>query len=219
MIGMTRVNRLWVVPCGLVILILSIFSAGCEAYASNSRRLGSWQAERLNRIMVPLLRAADRPRRLSEVRIRIVSDPEINAANAGGGEFYVTTGLLERASDEQLRGVLAHEIAHDDLGHVAKAQILGAGLNLGAILLEEFIPGSKAITPIAGTLIARGYSRSEEYEADRHGVEILRRAGYSKEVMIDALAWVRRTSGNSGGGFLSTHPAIPERIEALKKMR
>lgn len=219
MIGMTRVNRLWVVPCGLVILILSIFNAGCEAYASNSRRLGSWQAERLNRIMVPLLRAADRPRRLSEVRIRIVSDPEINAANAGGGEFYVTTGLLERASDEQLRGVLAHEIAHDDLGHVAKAQILGAGLNLGAILLEEFIPGSKAITPIAGTLIARGYSRSEEYEADRHGVEILRRAGYSKEVMIDALAWVRRTSGNSGGGFLSTHPAIPERIEALKKMR
>ncbi|TAJ77935.1 hypothetical protein EPO44_20390 [bacterium] len=68
-------------------------------------------------------------------------------------------------------------------------------------------------------VIARGYSRSEEYEADRHGVEILRRAGYSKEVMIDALAWVKRTSGNSGGGFLSTHPAIPERIEILRKMR
>lgn len=219
MIGMTRVNRLWVVPCGLVILILSIFNAGCEAYASNSRRLGSWQAKRLSRVMVPLLSAANHPRRPSEVRVSIIDDPEINAANAGGGEFYVTTGLLERASDEQLRGVLAHEIAHDDLGHMAKAQILGAGLNLGAILLEEFIPGSKAITPIVGTLIARGYSRSEEYEADRHGVEILRRAGYSKEVMIDALAWVKRTSGNSGGGFLSTHPAIPERIEILRKMR
>ncbi|MBI2361015.1 MAG: M48 family metalloprotease [Deltaproteobacteria bacterium] len=125
-------------------------------------------------------------------------------------------------SDEQLRGVLAHEIAHDDLGHVARAQILGAGLSLGAVLLEQLVPGSKAIAPIAGTLIARGYSRSEEYEADRHGVEILRRTGYSKEVMINALSWVQRTSqssGSGGGGFLSTHPAIPDRIEALRTMR
>ena len=148
-----------------------------------------------------------------------MADPDINAANAGGGEFYVTTGLLERADDNHLRGVLAHEIAHDDLGHAAKAQILGTGLNLGVVLLEQLIPGSSAVTPIAGTLIAKGYSRSEEYEADQHGVEILRRAGYPKEVMTDALAWVMQTSGRGGGGFLSTHPALEERIETLKRMR
>ena len=105
-----------------------------------------------------------------------------NAANAGGGEFQVTTGLLAKANDDHLRGVLAHEIAHDDLRHVARAQTLGIGLNIGVILLEQFIPGSSAVTPIAGTLIANSYSRSEELEADRHAVEILRRAGYSKEV-------------------------------------
>ena len=81
------------------------------------------------------------------------------------------------------------------------------------------IPGSSGIAPIAGTLIARGYSRSEEFEADRHGVEILRRAGYSKEVLIDALRWIKQTSGDSGGGFLSTHPGTEERIETLEKMR
>jgi Zn-dependent protease with chaperone function len=169
--------------------------------------------------MVPLLRAMNRPRSPKEVRIGIVADPNINAANAGGGEFYITTGLLEKSNDTQLRGVLAHEVAHDDLGHVAKAQILGAGLNLGVILLEQLFPGSSAVTPIAGTLIARGYSRTEEYAADEHGVEILRRAGYPKEVMIEALTWVMRTSGEGGGGFLSTHPALPERIEALKRLR
>jgi len=47
----------------------------------------------------------------------------------------------------------------------------------------------------------------------------LRRAGYSKEVMISALSWVIRASGNSGGGFLSTHPAISERIDALGRLR
>ncbi len=214
------------------ILILTLLMGGCVETASaprrapdepqrssTARRLDPRQAERLQGLIVPLLGATDNPRRLSEVRIGIIDDPSINAANAGGGEFYVTTGLLEKASDEHLTGVLAHEIAHDDLGHVARAQILGAGLSLGVVLLEQLIPGSSAITPSAGTLIARGYSRSEEYAADRHGVEILRRAGYPKQVMINALTWVMRTSGNSGGGFLATHPATQDRIEALKGLR
>lgn len=183
---------------------------------SAATRLERRDLERLERIMVPLLRAADRPRRPSEVRVGIVDDPGINAANAGNGVFYVTTGLLTRASDNHLRGVLAHEIAHDDLGHVARAQILGTGINLGIVLLEALIPGSSAVTPIAGTLIARGYSRSEEYEADRHAVRILERAGYSGEILVDTLMWVRRVEGDSGGGFLSTHPATADRIEALK---
>ena len=169
--------------------------------------------------MVPLLRAGDKTRSLKEIRVGVVDDPNINAANAGGGEFYVTTGLLQKANDEQLRGILAHEIAHDDLGHVAKAQVLGTGLNLGVILLEQIIPGSSAITPIAGTLVARAYSRSEELEADRHAVEILQRAGYSKDVMIDALAWVMQSSPADGGGFLSTHPATQDRIAALRQLK
>ncbi len=169
--------------------------------------------------MVPLLRAGDKTRSLKEVRVGVVEEPDINAANAGGGEFYVTTGLLQKANDEQLRGILAHEIAHDDLGHVARAQVLGTGLSLGVILLEQIIPGSSAITPIAGTLVARAYSRSEELEADRHGVEILQRAGYSKDVMIDALSWVMQSSQANGGGFLSTHPATQDRIAALRQVK
>jgi predicted Zn-dependent protease len=187
---------------------------------ANTRQIDSRQAERFYRIMTPLLKNMDRPKSPKDVRIGIIDEADINAANAGGGEFYVTTGLLEKATDEQLRGIMAHEIAHDDLGHVAKAQGLGVGLNLGVILLEQLIPGSSAVTPIAGSLIARGYSRNEEYAADRHGVEILRRAGYSKDVLINALNWVSRSSGGGGGGgFLSTHPATEDRIAQLEKLR
>jgi Zn-dependent protease with chaperone function len=161
----------------------------------------------------------NRPRPLSEVRVGIVDNRALNAANAGSGEFYVTTGLLEQAGDEQLLGVLAHEVAHDDLGHVAKAQALGTGLNLGIIILDQLIPGSGAITPIAGALIARGHSRQEEYEADRHGVQLLKRIGRGKEVMINTLTWLMRTSGSSGqGGFFSTHPGTGDRVEALRRL-
>jgi predicted Zn-dependent protease len=188
-----------------------------EAGTPNVKPLDPTQAARLQRIMVPLVRAGDKTRSLKEVRVGVVEDPNINAANAGGGEFYVTTGLLQKANDEHLRGILAHEIAHDDLGHVARAQVLGVGLNVGVILLEQIFPGSSTITPIAGTLVARAYSRREELEADRHAVEILQRAGYSKDVMIDALAWVMRSSSSDSGGFLSTHPATEDRIAALRQ--
>ena len=184
-----------------------------------SRPLNAQQAERLRRIMVPLVAAMDHPRPSNQVRVAIMDDPHVNAANAGGGEFYVTTGLLQKANDDQLRGVLAHEIAHDDLGHVAKAQALGAGLGIGMIILDQVFPGSGQITPVAGALITRSYSRQEEYDADRHGVDLLRRAGYSKELMINTLTWLLRTEGSSGGGFLATHPGTQERIDALKQLQ
>jgi predicted Zn-dependent protease len=185
----------------------------------STRALDAREAQRLQRVMAPLVRATDHPRPLDQVKVRIMDDPHINAASAGGGEFYVTTGLLQTASDSQLAGVLAHELAHDDLGHVAKAQALGAGLNIGMVILDQIIPGSGALTPIAGSLIARAYSRDEEYAADRHGVDILKRAGYPAETMMDTLTWLTRTEGSSGGGFLATHPATADRIEALRNVR
>ena len=187
---------------------------------ASTRRVDPAEAERLQRVMVPLIRAMNNPIPLNKVKVGIMDDAAINAANAGGGQFFVTTGLLQKANDEQLTGVLAHEVAHDDLRHVAKAQTLGAGLNIGMIILDQIIPGSGALTPIAGELVARGYSRREEYAADAHGVELLTRAGYSPDIMERTLSWLMQTSGGgSKGGFFSTHPGTGERIEALRKIR
>ena len=157
--------------------------------------------ERLRRIMMPLVRATNHPERLNEISIKIVADSNINAGSAGGGEFVITTGLLQKANDEQLRGILAHEIAHDDLGHPVKMQLVGTGVSIGAALLEKVFPGSGAVAPIAGTLIESSYSRPQEFEADRHGVTILRRAGYSKEVMVRALTWIMQLQGQQRRRF------------------
>jgi Zn-dependent protease with chaperone function len=183
------------------------------------RPVDARDADRLRRVMTPLIQAMDNPRRLGSIKVGIMDDASVNAANAGNGEFYVTRGLLEKANDQQLLGVLAHEIAHEDLRHVAKAQTLGAGLNIGMVILDQIMPGSGALTPIAGQLIARGYSRKEEYEADRHGAELLQRVGSSRQVMIDTLQWLMQTEGASPGGFFATHPATAERIEALRNAR
>src|SRR5918996_224434 len=181
------------------------YSSPSPSYSS--RRVDPQDAERLRRVMVPLFRAMDRPCRLEEVRVGVLNQSEINAGNAGSCQFLVTMGLLQRANDEQLRGVLAHEVAHQDLGHVAKAQALGAGANILAAGLQQLFPAAGVLAPIVGELGMRAYGRNEEYAADRHAVDILRKAGYPKENLVEALTWIRRVSGNGGcGGFLPSPP-------------
>jgi putative metalloprotease len=167
--------------------------------------------------MIPLIKGMNRPIALDKVRVALVDDDHINAANAGSAQFLVTRGLLEKANDDQLRGVLAHELAHEDLGHVARTQTLGTGVNIGIALLEQIFPGSSAITPLAGQLILNRYTQNEEYAADHHGAEILQRAGYRPELMADTLAWLMQVEGTSKGGFFATHPGTQERIQALRR--
>jgi len=181
-------------------------------------RVDASQAARLQRVMVPLNRVMDRPVPLDQVKVGITDDPQINAASGGGGQFFVTTGLLNKANDDQLRAILAHELAHQDLNHAGNAQVRDLGLSIGAAILGQIFPNSGAIAPLAGELVARKYGRDEEYAADRHGVELLRRAGYPKEMMINTLTWLIQTSGSDSGGFFATHPGTGDRIEVLRKM-
>jgi Zn-dependent protease with chaperone function len=187
--------------------------------AASTRTVDGRQAERLQRVMTPLVNAMDNPLPLNQVRVGIMDDPHINAASAGGGEFYVTRGLLEKANDQHLAGVIAHELAHDDLRHVAKAQRLGAGLSIGTVILGQISPIAGALAPIAGQLVMNRYTQKEEYAADRHGMQILQKAGMSPQIMADTLTWLMQTEGGGSGGFFSTHPATGDRIEALRRNR
>ena len=183
------------------------------------RQLDPQQAERLKTVMTPLLQKMNHPIPLDRVRIGLMDDSHINAANAGGGEFYVTTGLLMKANDEQLAGVLAHEVAHADLGHVTKLQTIGMGTNIAAVLLNAFgVPGA-GLVPMAGDLlIARPYERDAEYAADRHGADILQRTGRDgKRVMAATLTWLMQDEGAGAGGFFATHPATDDRIERVQE--
>jgi putative metalloprotease len=200
---------------------LVTLAAACVVLATSasaaSRPVDASQVERLQRVMIPLIKGMNHPLPLDKVRVGIADDDQINAASAGRGQFIVTRGLLEKANDEQLRGVLAHELAHEDLGHVAKTQTLGKGVSIGIALLEQILPGSSAVAPLAGELIVNRYTQREEYAADRHGVDILQRAGYRPGIMADTLTWLLRVEGAGSGGFFATHPATEERIQALHR--
>jgi metalloprotease len=226
-----RLSALYYKGAGILALCLVFAMSGCAVSTTGSggssqgehkvstKPLDPAQAQRLQQIMTPLIQAMNKPMPLNEVKITLIDDQQINAGNAGGGKFIVTMGLLQKANDDQLRGVLAHEIAHADLGHVAKAQALGTGLNIGTIVLNQIIRGSGLITPIIADLgVMKPYSRTEEYQADAHGVEILNKAGFpGKQIMASTLTWLLQTEGPSGG-FFATHPGTQDRIQRVQSM-
>ena len=155
-------------------------------------------------------------RPLNQVKLGITmirtSTPRARAAVSS-----TSRAACSKGHDKHLAGVLAHELAHDDLNHVAKAQTLNTGLNIGMIILDQIIPAA-ARSRRSPRLISRKYSRNEEYAADRHGVTIssgLACPGDDGRDASVAAADGRREQR----WFLRDHPGTLERIEALKNGR
>jgi predicted Zn-dependent protease len=151
---------------------------------------------------------------------------EINAFALPGGPVWIHRGAIKAArSESQLAGVLAHEIAHIAQRHAADQISKGAiasgllGL-LGAVLGNA---GGARTAQTGAEMLAGGYmmkfSRDDEREADRVGVEIMRRAGWDPRGMLEFMQTLRAHDRGDPGSvqvFLSTHPSPADRVERLR---
>jgi beta-barrel assembly-enhancing protease len=156
----------------------------------------------------------------------IVDDRAINAFALPGGPVWLHRGVLHAAGNEsQVAGVLAHEVAHIAQRHAAeqltKATMANWGLGLlGAVLGNSVGAGTAQIA--AGALTNSAFlkfSRDDEREADRVGLEILRRAGWDPRGMLELFEVLRREAKRNPGSvevFFSSHPAPGDRIKLLQ---
>ena len=151
---------------------------------------------------------------------------EINAFALPGGPVWVHRGAIQAATNEsQLAGVLAHEIAHIAQRHAAD-QISKGAIASGLLGLFGAVLGNSggARTAQSGAEILAGsylmkFSRDDEREADRVGVEIMRRAGWDARGMLEFMQTLRAHEGRNPGSveaFLSTHPSPADRVERLR---
>ncbi|MBI4537750.1 MAG: M48 family metalloprotease [candidate division NC10 bacterium] len=170
----------------------------------------------------------------------VLNDTTVNAFSAPGGYIFVTRGALAVIRDEaELAGVLAHEIAHVSLRHVlgeienryllqkageTGTRALGAyGGSGGQSALAALQAGGEVFSQIADfatEVLFRGYSRSQEIEADRLGVEIAAGSGYNPHGLTTFLETVQarsvRQESATTGGLMRTHPVYRERLEELR---
>ncbi|MBX2865239.1 MAG: M48 family metalloprotease [Leptolyngbyaceae cyanobacterium MAG.088] len=158
----------------------------------------------------------DRGRRRYSYVFQVVSNPQVNAFATMGGRVYVTTGLLKTADSEaELASVLGHEIAHIQERHLVK-QIRQRALTTGLIGTATGLNRSQAANIGIELLVNRPRGRDDEYEADEVGLNILRQAGYASSAAPSFMRKLLR-SGRRTPTFLSTHPAVPDRVRALER--
>jgi predicted Zn-dependent protease len=157
-------------------------------------------------------------RRDVEYKFKVIEKNEINAFACPGGFIYIYTGLLEILDNEaQLAGVLAHEVSHVVARHsVKKLQNIYGYSILVQIALGDKVEGIAGdIANVAITLILQGYSRENEFEADRYGILYARKAGYNPTGMIQVFEKFKKMEGDPPPAILqlfNSHPPAAERI-------
>lgn len=146
---------------------------------------------------------------------QVVRDDAVNAFATMGGYVYVTTGLLETASNEaELAGVLGHEIGHIAGRHAVK-QMREMAIAQG-VLTAAGLDTSTAVSIGVELALRRPNSREAEFEADELGLTNMRDTGYAPIGMVTFME--KLLGGGSIPTFLSTHPATSDRIDALNAM-
>jgi len=152
-------------------------------------------------------------------RIRIIQDDStLNAFCTPGGYIYVYTGILKFLdSEDQLAGVMGHEIAHADLRHSTRQMTEMFGIQL---ILELIAGDSKSVKDITSGLIGLTFSRSHEKEADEQSVNYLCPTKYNAaggSGFFEKL--IKKGNSNNPPVFLSTHPDPGNRVEKFKEIK
>jgi predicted Zn-dependent protease len=153
-------------------------------------------------------------------RFRVIERGEVNAFALPGGYVYVTSGLLRSArSEDQLAGVLAHEIMHVTLRHgtnqASKAMLAQMPLQLLGGTLGRGLGGNLARLGIGfglNSLFLR-YSRKAETQSDVGAVQLMSRAGYNPRGFSSFLGRLK----DSGAEFFSDHPNPSNRVQRVEQ--
>jgi beta-barrel assembly-enhancing protease len=167
----------------------------------------------INQIGQRLARNSARPN--LKYTFQVVEDDNINAFATMGGFVYVNTGLMKAADNEaQLASVIGHEIGHitgrHSIQHIKQAAISQGVTSLLGVDRDQIV---QIGVQVALTL---PNSRQDEYDADRRGLTTMIQTGYAPSAMPEFMK--KLISGKSSPEFLSSHPAVPERVANLQRM-
>jgi predicted Zn-dependent protease len=160
-----------------------------------------------------------------EYHVKVVDSPVLNAFAIPGGFVYLTRGILAQLNNEaELIGVMGHEIGHVAARHTVSMQSkqqLGQLLLIGGMIASEKFAQYAQYALQGMQLLFLRFSRDDEREADRLGVEYSSKIGYDAHKMADFFKVLQKMSlSESQGGiptFMSTHPDPGDRYNSVNQ--
>ncbi len=163
----------------------------------------------------------------SNFHFYLLSDPEsINAFALPGGQIFITRGLYKRLDNTgQLAGVLGHEIGHvinrHAAEHMAKGSLgsaLALAVGVGASNDQRRGYMAAAAAQMANQMFQLKFSRSDESESDKFGMNYMAQAGYDPRQMLRVMEVLRDASkGGRQAEIMSTHPMPETRLQEIKQ--
>jgi len=158
--------------------------------------------------------------------IKVLDTDEINAMALPGGFFYVNSGLILACdSEDELAGVMAHEISHVAAHHAAREMTRMNYMQIGSVPLMIFTQGTWTgygiyeAAQLAVPLTFLQFSRQFEGEADFLGIQYMYKAGYDPQGMVSIFEKLDALEKHKPGALskaFSDHPATPDRIAAVE---
>lgn len=150
-------------------------------------------------------------------RVRIIDSEIQNAICLPGGFIYVYSGLIKYLdSEDQLAGVLAHEIAHADLRHGTSQMTKQYGIGLLITIATGGNPG--VLTEVVGSLVGLSFSRHDESEADEKSVDYLYATKYDPRGTARFFEKMLKEGDDYGmPQFISTHPSSENRVRQINQ--
>ncbi len=161
----------------------------------------------------------------------VIRQDVYNAFAGPGGNVFINSGLISAMDyEDELAGILAHEISHVAARHISDkiersskinlATMAGvvAGIFLGIAGGGEAAQALTMSSMAAGQTASLAYSRQDEMQADEIGIQYLTKAGYSGEGMLSILKKIREKDWfgtDQIPSYVMTHPAIKDRIAYL----
>ena len=158
----------------------------------------------------------------------VVKDDDVNAFSLPGGYVFINEGLIKKTdSDDELAGVIAHEIAHIAARHAVKRYESALGLQVVQLAAAAAGQGRAAGgLGVAAQAAQLAYARQDELEADRLAVKYLKAGGFDPKAILTFLEKLHDVErehsqflprGVTRPYYALTHPYVPERIRAVKE--
>ena len=157
--------------------------------------------------------------------VNVIDSNELNAFCMPGGKIMFYSGLINqlKLTDEEIAVVMGHEIAHALREHsreqVSQAIAAQTALGVGTSVFGLSQTTAQLASIGYQAFIATHFSRTDEAEADRIGLELSARAGYNPRAGVTL--WQKMINANAGGQlpeFLSSHPADSTRVQQIESL-
>lgn len=194
-------------------------------YSDNQNKVAdsnNQYSQRLNHLTQGLKEVDGTP-----LNFKVYITNEVNAFACADGSVRVYSGLMDLMTDDEVLGVIGHEIghvAHKDTKNAMKQTLINSAIidGIGATGNKAAALSESQLSAIGQSLLNSKYSRKQETNADDYGYDFLKKSGKNPWVMAMAFNKMselesKSVNKNALANMFSSHPSTPDRIKHIKE--